>query len=290
MKTSDFPKRVEIEFSNRCNSNCAYCPRRYGVGEEGFMPVGLYKKIIDELSAHRELTVQLHRRGESLLHPYFIDMLRYAKGKFRDIQLATNAILLEGDRMMAVLDAVDFISFSLDLPETYLAKRGVDLYDRVEKNIKDFLLVNKHARTQVSMVRSGLTTDDDVMRFRSLWADKVDRVRIYEEHSLDGVFGKVLAGRGKRVPCVKPFTDAVIYWNGKVVRCNHDWSDKPLGDMNKDNLSSIWAGAGFDRIRSEQLRLEFSDDICSKCESWYPEEGKQDTGMVFERKSSHGKK
>lgn len=286
MKIIDFPKRIEIELSNYCNSKCVYCPRNFGVGEQGFLPLNLYRKIIDEAREYPDVVLQLHRRGESLLHPDFIGILEYAKGKFKEIQLATNAILLDKKRSEAIKEAVDFISFSIDLPEFFVRRRGVDLYSEVEKNIIYFLKINAKTKTQVSMVQDDTIKKEDIAKFKELWMDKVDRVRIYERHSANGVYGALAEKRTKRLPCVKPFTDLVIYWNGKVVRCNHDWSENPLGDINEDTIAEIWLNAEFERIRKEQLSLQFSDDVCRKCDSWYPEEGRQQTGYIFSVKET----
>lgn len=281
METPEFPKRIEIEFSNYCNSKCSYCPRRFGVGDEGFMSFKLYKKIIDETERYPNVTLQLHRRGESLLHPNFIEMLEYIKGKFKEVQLATNAIPLDKNKAEVIAEVVSFISFSIDLPETYAFKRGVDVYKLVEENILNFLKINRKTITQVSMVKDNSVGYEDVQRFRDLWLDKVDRVRIYEEHSVGGIYGATRIKREKRTPCVKPFTDIVIYWNGKVVRCNHDWSNKPLGYFDNNTIREIWNNAEFKRIRKEQITLKFTDDICKQCDSWYSQEGKQGTGCIF---------
>lgn len=280
-RTGDFPERIEIELSNCCNSRCVYCPRNFGVGQEGFMPLGLYKKIITEAAKHPDVILQLHRRGESLLHPDFIEMLGYVQGRFKEIQLATNAILLDRNKAGAIKEAVSFISFSIDLPELFARRRGVDLYAQVENNIMYFLKINTKAKTQVSMVQDETTRSEDISKFRALWIDKVDRVRIYERHSVNGIYGAVAEKRPKRSPCAKPFTDMVVYWAGKVVRCNHDWSDKPLGDVRVSSIREIWLNSGFQGIRQEQLSLEFGEDVCKRCDSWYPEEGRQQTGIIF---------
>lgn len=284
MKAPDFPKRIEIELSNMCNSKCAYCPRNFGVGSEGFMSFSLYRKIVNEAEKYSGVALQLHRRGESLMHPQFIEMLGYVKGKFTDIQLATNAILLDKERSKAIADVVTFLSFSIDLPGAYAAKRGVDAYSTVEKNILDFLRINKKTMVQVSMVKDSSVGDRDIQAFRDLWIDKVDRVRVYEEHSVGGSFGATRIKRDARATCLKPFTDIVIYWNGSAVRCNHDWSKNALGNVNDSTIYEIWNSAGFDKIRREQLSLKFSEGVCKDCDSWYAEEGKQGTGYVFVEK------
>ncbi|MBF0558805.1 MAG: SPASM domain-containing protein [Nitrospirae bacterium] len=283
MKESVFPKRIEIEFTNSCNSKCIYCPRNYGVGEEGFMSFELFRRIIDEASGHPDVVLQLHRRGESLLHPSFSVMLSYVKGKFRNVQIATNAIALDEEKAVVMAETLDFVSFSLDLPGKYAEKRGVDLYPQVEKNIERFLSINKRARSQVSAVRDDDMDEKDIEAFRRIWVQRVDRVRIYQKHSIGGVFGATDDKRVDRKPCMKPFTDMVIYWDGKVARCNHDWSKDPIGDVSREGIRQIWNNDNYNRIRDEQKKLFFSEDVCKKCDSWYAEEGVQGTGYVFEK-------
>ena len=243
--------------------------------------MGLYKKIIDESKNYPGTVLQLHRKGESLLHPDFIEMLEYIKGKFKSVQLATNATVLDKEKAKIIAETVSFLSFSIDLPESYPKKKGENLYGIVEKNITEFIKINKGAKIQVSMIKDKSTTEDDIQKFRHLWADKVDRVRIYEEHSADGRYGSVCIERDPRLPCIKPFTDMVIYWDGRVVRCNHDWSNAPLGNVNTGAVSQIWQSSEYERIRREQLSLSFTEEMCKHCGSWYPEEGKQQTGFIF---------
>lgn len=283
MKESVFPKRIEIELTNACNSKCVYCPRNYGIGEEGFMSFELFRRIIDESSAHQDIVIQLHRRGESLLHPRFSDMLSYVKGKFRDVQIATNAINLDEKKAFIMAEVMDFVSFSLDLPCRYFEKRGVDVYPQVEKNINRFISINKKARMQVSAVRDDDMAETDIEAFRKIWNGKVDRVRIYQKHSIDGVFGAMADKKRDRKPCMKPFTDMVIYWDGKVVRCNHDWSNEPIGYASREGIMEIWNNDNYQRLRDEQKKLCFSEDVCKNCDSWYAEEGVQGTGYVFEK-------
>lgn len=280
-RAADFPKRIEIEFSNFCNLKCNSCPRKFSIGEEGFMPLALYKRIIDEAKDCHDTVLQLHRRGESLLHPNFIEMLQYIKDKFKEVQLATNATVLNKENAEIIAEVVSFLSFSIDLPELYLQKKRRDAYSIVEKNIVEFLKINTRTKTQVSMIKDSLITEDDIRKFRELWIHKVDRVRIYDEHSFNTKYGAVRIKRESRASCVKPFTDMVIYWNGKVVRCNHDWSGLALGDINVNTINQIWHNDEYERIRREQLSLNFTEEICKYCGSWYPKEGEQQTGIIF---------
>lgn len=284
-KVSEFPRRLEIELVSNCNLRCMYCPRKYLSNLSGYMDFRLFRRIIDEASKYPELAIVLHRRGESMLHPEFKEMLRYISGKFKEVQMATNATLLTKDKYEAIIDSLSFLSFSLDVPEKYDKLRVPAKYKKVEKKILDFLNYNEgKVRTQVSMVKTMNTTEENIQEFKNIWQGKVDRIRIYEEHSKNGVFGSLVNHRKDRMPCVMPFYEMLIYDDGSVGRCNHDWNGGPLmGNVNNDTIRAIWHNQKYEKLRNEHCKLDFTDAVCKNCDSWYSEIGNQGTGEVIEK-------
>lgn len=277
-----FPQRIEIELASACNLRCTYCPRRY-IDESGFMDFSLFKRIIDEIAEYPETILVLHRRGESLLHPAFVEVCNYVKGKFKEIQLATNATLLDSMRSKAIIEAIDFISFSIDIPEVFNRTRIPAKYEEVESKILQFIRMNRgKVRTQASMVKTVDTPSRNLELFKKIWDGKVDRIRIYEEHSRDGKFGSLARERGERLPCAMPFYETLIYYDGKIGRCNHDWSGPPIGDVNKNAIKDIWNSATYQDLRMQHATLQIKDGVCKNCDSWYPRMGKQDTGETIE--------
>ena len=165
-----FPKRVETELASACNLRCTYCPRKHMDNLNEFMDFSLFKKLIDELSEYPNTILVLHRRGESLLHPNFIDACKYVKGKFSQIELATNASLLDEERSKAIIGAIHYISFSIDIPEVFDRTRIPARYSRIESKIKSFLDLNKgKAKTQVSMVKTSETPQKNSEVFKKIW-------------------------------------------------------------------------------------------------------------------------
>lgn len=275
----DFPGRVEIEIASACNLKCTYCPRRHLDKLDGFLSFSLFKKLIDETARYPETALVLHRRGESLLHPDFIDMCGYIQDKFRETQIATNATVLDEKRSRAIIDAIDFISFSIDTPAAFDRTRSPASYKKVEENILRFLDMNKgKVRTQVSMVETSDTPAGEREIFKKIWKGKVDRIRLYEEHSRNGAFGSLRRPRGVRMPCVMPFHELLIYCDGKAGRCNHDWNGAPMGDVNDMAIKEIWHSKRYDDLRKQHKTLAVEDEVCRNCDSWYPEIGIQGTG------------
>ncbi len=286
MKPVPFPQRVEIELASACNLRCTYCPRHFVSDLKGFMKYSLFMRLIDELAAHPDTILVLHRRGESLLHPKFISILEYVRGKFNTIQLATNATLLSVEKAKAIINSISFISFSIDTPSVFNNTRIPARYDEVASNIHTFLDMNATqgapVETQVSMVKTSETKEQDIERFLSTWKHKVDRVRIYDQHSENGVFGAIRHKRVDRRPCVMPSYEMLIYCDGTVGRCNHDWDGEPIGDISTAGIKEIWNGATYRNLREQHKNLRITDTVCATCDSWYPAIGHQGTGKVIE--------
>jgi radical SAM protein with 4Fe4S-binding SPASM domain len=248
------------------------------------MELELFKRIIDEASSYPEMIFVLHRRGESMLHPQFNEMLNHIAGKFKEVQMATNATMLTSEKFEAIVNGLDFLSFSLDTPDRFNETRLPAKYEKVEDKILKFLEFNKgRVKTQASMVKTADTTDEMCIEFTEIWKEKVDRVRIYEEHSADGEFGSLLNPRKERKPCVMPIYEMLIYDTGVVARCNHDWDSDGMGDVTKNTLKEVWLNPKYIDLRQQHLAQKLTDPVCSKCDSWYPEIGNQDTGEVIEK-------
>jgi len=278
----EFPGRVTIELTNHCNLNCVMCPRKHMTGSKGYLSFFLFTEIIDEIAERESIALVPFFRGESLLHPRCIDMLAYAKKKgVGPIQFTTNATLMNEDVSRALIGLeIDFISFSVDSidPKDYSRiRKGADL-KTVLKNIEVFCNLKKDKgiskpEIQVSVVKTK-STYNGIDEFVNFWRQRVDRVRVYEEHSEDGSFGS-LGKKGnnavceKRQPCLKPFTDMVIYWNGAVALCNHDWDrTNSLGNIKENSIEEIWHSDTYNRVRQAHLEEGKLEDLCQSCDHW----------------------
>lgn len=279
MMAEKFPKRVTIELTNKCNLDCVFCPRRYMESELDFMKKELFCKIIDELSQYPDTIIVPFFRGESLLHPefdFFIEYMRKKSDKFV-IQLATNAVSLDEQKIDIILNnKIDFLSFSLDTldEEIYRKNRKGDLA-KVTENINNLLQVKKERKLSLPVVQvSAVKTDetkDGIDDFKNYWKDRADRVRIYEEHSKDGNLGSLEAkDNSSRGVCRKVLEDMVIYNNGNVAICNHDWARKNyIGNVGLTSISEVWNSDAYNNIRNMHETNDFPDsEICAECGHW----------------------
>lgn len=283
LKATPFPNRVTVELTNQCNLKCTMCPRVYMKGSRGFMSMSLFKKIIDEISMHNNIALVPFFRGESLLHPEFIEMMKYVKTKrVSPVQFTTNATMMTEDIAQILIDIeLDFISFSVDSidHDTFgNIRKGADL-QYVLKNIERFSEIKRgksqdKPEIQVSVVKTE-NTNDSIDEFVEFWQSRVDRVRVYEEHSKGGNYGSLseshnVAVSEKRQPCLKPFGDFIIYWDGSVALCNHDWDRKDaIGNVNHNSIKEIWQNDKYKRIRDAHIKNNDNlEELCKRCDHW----------------------
>lgn len=280
LRAPSFPNRVTVELTNACNLKCPMCPRHFMDGHMGYMAWDMYVKIIDEMSAHLGTAMVPFFRGESMLHPKFIEMMAYAKKKgVGPIQYTTNATRMKPKFARALVDLkIDFVSFSVDSidPEKYAAIRINGKLEETLANIDYFCKYKAEQNSafpevQVSVVKTK-QTEDSIKQFVDFWTPKVDRVRVYEEHSTGGTFGALEDNTDPmpRMACHKVFGDLVIYWDGTVGLCNHDWVRTELIDSVADkSIAEVWLGERYEKIRQAHLKNHDQlEKVCQGCDHW----------------------
>lgn len=285
MEKLNFPNRITVEVTNNCNISCTFCNRQKVCMEIGYMSDELFYKIIDEASEHLPVKLVPFFRGEPLMHPHFVDFIKYAKSKgVGPIQMASNGLLLSDEYQDKLIDAgIDYISFSLDTisESVYSESRLNGDLGVSSKNVENMGLKCKERKNkglfaptlQVSTIniKQYKDTQDE---FISKWKNYVDVVRVYEEHDEFGrLVNPIIRAKldifDKRLPCRKIYTDMVIYWNGKLALCNYDWDEKRIiGDVSRTSLQDAWNSDEYERIRDMHSRCSFDDSICSKCHHW----------------------
>lgn len=282
---NNFPERITIELTNVCNINCSFCPRQNVTMNLGYMDEGLYYKIIDEAAQHVPVSIVLFFRGESLLHQKLGRFIAYAKQKgIGPIQLASNALALTDEIGNELIEAgLDFISFSIDTDdaELYGQSRQNGNLEVSKNNILHFIDKCNAAKVAGKKVPEVQVSSVDIAEYKAgqsafinFWREHADKVRIYIEHSGDGHLGSINNGElhreMNRQACRKVFRDMVIYWNGDIALCNHDWDNQlSIGNAHTSSLANIWSNAQYEAIRDMHRNGTFTTDIvCKKCDHW----------------------
>lgn len=278
-----FPRRVTLELTNHCNLNCTFCPRRFMEKERGYMDTGLAMRLIDEMAEHEPVSLVPFFRGESLLHPAWYEILTHAKSRgVDDIQFTTNASLLSQENTEKILGmGLGFISFSLDTVDRELYnkhRRGAD-FTTTRDNVLHFIerrdSLGAPTRIQVSAVDTR-EHHPGMERFVAYWRPRVERVRVYVEHSTNGNPGSIdeaLPDFEQRRPCHKLYTDMIVYWNGETAVCNHDWTrladGRRIGNVEEDGIAAVWRSEPYETLRRAHQDGVYSGlKPCENCDHW----------------------
>jgi radical SAM protein with 4Fe4S-binding SPASM domain len=250
---SQFPGRVVLELTAKCNLSCPMCPRNYVRIDNGFMSRDLWETLVDEIYRESPESIILpFWRGESLLHPAFAAFIGYALDKSLKIHLSTNGQVLRKEDAEALLKC-EFITFSIHTAPGY-------------KNAKKFLSMRKGMApaVQISFVRGEETEEIYNMITGMPGLDGFDSVRLYDEHTMDGVFGR--SGRTHDIPrtfCPKLDDTLVIAYDGSISRCNHIWETEERIDIHNMSIKELWHS---DILKN--IREDYPDKRCAACDQW----------------------
>ena len=281
---SNFPLMLNIEPTLACNLKCSFCPSH---SEElkhlqsraiGYMDFDLYKKIIDECSEYKNLLVlNMHKDGESSLHPKFAQMIKYAKEKevAKIIHFNTNC-LMSKEKVDAILEAdIDDITLSLDATnaQVYKALKGVDRFSEVIQIAKYFYEKRDKLKSK-TFIRVKMIVSEQTYKYKdeffSFWKDIADEVQFQNIHNFAGALENISNKHIDRYACVFPFYSFAINWNGKVTLCHRDYNeDDIMGDVVNNSIYEIYNNQKYKLYRLKLLNNNLDAlPMCKECDNW----------------------
>ncbi len=262
------PLRLWIEISSRCNLRCAVCPNKdLPAAQKGDMEWSLFQSIVDQ-GREFALEINLHHRGETLLHPEAGRFIRYAAATGIPCRLHTNATLLGGELGEEILDSglrrlsVSFDGFSA---ETYESNRIGASFEQVTANIAAFLEARRrrgrdHPKLAIEAMDLPSLADKKARRafgarFRKLG---LDELVVKKPHNWGGYLGSPPASE---LPpdgfsaCTFPWNALLVLFDGVVLSCSQDFfARQPLGSALEKPLLDIWNG-----LPMQELRRAFAE-------------------------------
>src|SRR5581483_7379427 len=139
------PRSIYLEPTSRCNEFCQQCPRTLLSREEDRdLSFEDFRFIVDQFPVLDR--VVLHGLGEPLLNKELPQMIRYLKERGTYVLFNSNGIALTPRRGQALIDAgLDEYRLSMDgaTRETYARIRGVDAFEKIWRNVKAFIELQK---------------------------------------------------------------------------------------------------------------------------------------------------
>lgn len=281
-----FPPVIWIEPTSICNLKCPMCLTGSGqvksVSDLGMMDMQVYRKIIDEIRHHPIIRVGLFFRGEPLIHPKIVDMVRLASQYNLNPYFHTNGNLMKPELAKDLIQAgLSYISFSFDgeTKEEYESIRVGGSFDTTVSNIRDFLQIKEKmqsATPHVVIQKIDFNGDGITDRYRQLFEGfPVDEFKANPPHNWSGEIEEIKMENNGNVldthPCPDPWQRLTISWNGFVVPCCRDMLQKmPLGDVKTESLETIWNNNRIRNLRSSIARkANRTSKLCKDCSAMY---------------------
>jgi MoaA/NifB/PqqE/SkfB family radical SAM enzyme len=139
------PRSIYIEPTSRCNEFCQQCPRTLLSREEDRdLSFDDFRRVVDQFPVLERIV--LHGLGEPLLNKDLPRMVRYLKDRGTYVLFNSNGVALTLKNGQALIDAgLDEYRLSMDgsSREMYARVRGVDAFDKIWRNIKAFVALQR---------------------------------------------------------------------------------------------------------------------------------------------------
>jgi radical SAM protein with 4Fe4S-binding SPASM domain len=268
-----FPTHLDIEASFACQMRCPMCLRQQMTKDLTYniMDFDLYKKIIDEAVRRGVYSIKLSWRGEPLLNPRIVDMVKYAKNMgVKDVAFLTNGERLNPKLSRGLVDAgLDWLSFSIDgMGEIYDRIRWPSTFEGITEKVK-----------YLKGYRDGKGLNKPLIRIQTIWGavkHNPEGYFNYWERFAEKVFiiaDQIRADlvtnfkRDENYICKEPWRRVTIGWDGKVSQCIADYDElNVLGDVKKQSIYDLWHGERFNKLReSIKNRKIFTNKSCTSC-------------------------
>lgn len=275
----DFPNRVLLEMTSRCNMTCRMCPRHNLKRPSVDFDKKLYLRVIDELDRRGVEGVWLFHLGEPILHKDWKEIVGYVgqKKNFGITWFSTNGFLFDRECADFILNSgITFLNYSLHgtNEETFGFVSPKECYKAVRENL-EFLLRRKKELGRgpvihIQMIdQEGTHFDIDEFLETFYQTGEIVSINTLEYANLpNNKFGLLR----ERPPVVKKCSriyrgDCFIVSNGDVQPCDAAYnSEILLGNIKDDSVYNIWNS----KVRREMLDLNergemFKIDHCKKC-------------------------
>ena len=272
---SEYPLLVDLELASVCNLKCPMC---YTITDEfkekvnaKLMDFNLFKKIIDEIGGEVP-ALRLSLRGESTLHPKFIECIEYAKkNAIKEVSTLTNGSKLELKYFKKMVDAgIDWITISVD---------GLDEeYEKIRKPLKFKDTLEKI--TNISKYKKENNIHKPVIKIQSLWPsirhNPEEFYNVFEPITDLIAFNPLIDYLQKdsdiiyidNFSCPQLYQRIVVGADGSVMMCSNDEENTHiLGNANKQTIHSIWHGESLNKVRNLHKEEDGYKklDVCKRC-------------------------
>lgn len=275
-------KIVSLETTIACNQKCYFCPVSIAPREDYDMPVELFERIVNQLTAYRDTleSVFLQSYNEPTLDRRFVDFCRTLFAAKLPVAVLSNGSGLTPAKVDALIEAgpLHYICINLSTldRERYATDRGADHLEVVLRNL-DYVKTRSLANVMKIVV---LGTGDAVhdADFEAISARFAGSRFTVERHVVMDRAGWLDIGLKPEAPkrhlagCdnvgSRPLQHLHITPRGQCVLCCEDYDEKYLvGDLTRNTIAEVLEGPELATMRRWVYGIEEAPDdfMCRDC-------------------------
>ena len=237
------PDRVRLENTNVCEANCKFCPHDSMTRPKGYMPMDLFKYLVQQVKQWGVQELVIQGFGEPLADPQFLERVSYAwSAGIPKIQTNINSRFIDPKIIPHLL--------TCGLTELFISCNHWG-----EFNVRQLLQrrKGKFPRIYLSFIKGETKVYEGI---------KADGVSVSYPHNWGGVLPYVHAY--DKDPCRLLWVTMYISWDGRVHLCCMDYDVKyKYGDASKSPLKWLWENQGYRKVHQ---RGNWDDlEICKGC-------------------------
>ena len=278
---SDFPSRVLLEMTSRCNLVCTMCPSRKLTRDKMDISPELFKKCVDELDDKGLDGIWIYNIGESILHPDFEILLHYTatKKNLGPVWLSSNGQDLNKTFRTQIIDSkIQFMNLSVNATTktTHSKVSPGASWENIQENFKSFLKEKKNTGNRFPISRVQIIDQEcathEVDAFLSEYLELADLLSV---NTLEGFSQNVETNneysrarqRGEKRCRRVSRQDLFIFSNGETTFCDTDFNGVfSLGNVQHDTIAKIWNSQTRNNILKMNQEGRLGEiDLCSDC-------------------------
>jgi MoaA/NifB/PqqE/SkfB family radical SAM enzyme len=273
------PWTLKVEFSRGCNLACKFCPIYADPAEyevKRFLELALLDAFLqDYVRMVPKPRVELALRGEPTLNPKVEELLSTFRHRapMSQVSMFSNGvrILREPELLIRLFESgvnilnIDCYNGTYDRFKELVARvtAGTDIQ---LKDFRDFSAYQRHPNGEKLAVVSLVP---DV-------ADPARLVKVRVLHNMAGnsdpktmldKFGVEQLTEPLDKGCARPFREFILYYDGTVVLCCHDWKEEyVLGKFPEQSVRDIWFGERHAAALRAIYVKDRSGPPCARCD------------------------
>lgn len=278
----DFPARVLLEMTSRCNLNCYMCPRQHLTRECKDMETELFKKCIDEMDKFGIDGLWIYNIGESILHPDFPELLNYVSQKknLGSIWHSSNGQELNEKFSKQIIESnIKYMNLSVNAitPRTYSIISPDGNWEKMISNFNQFMELKRAMgkRTPFSRVQiiDQECASQEIDQFIANYTNSADIISVnlleaFSKNIDQNVHYAKKRLRPEKKTCHRVRRkDLFIFSNGETTFCDTDFNGIfSMGNVRESTIYEIWNS----NQREEIIRLEAEGkleevELCKNC-------------------------